>query len=113
MANIDLSQLITAEQKQAQSLTILQSTFEVAVQGHLDSTAKAHGYDNVMTAVSYADEPAVAKFQADGKAFRAWRSKVWAYAYEQLAVVQAGGRKIPTEEEFIAELPPLEAADAA
>ena len=80
MANIDLSQLITAEQKQAQSLAILQSTFEVAVQGHLDSTAKAHGYDNVMTAVSYADEPAVAKFQADGKAFRAWRSKVWAPA---------------------------------
>ncbi|MBD1552317.1 hypothetical protein [Pseudomonas typographi] len=108
MANIDLSQLITAEQKQAQATATLRATFEKATQAHLDAAAQEHGYDNLMTAISYADEPAVARFQADGKAFRAWRSLVWEYAYEQLSAVEAGTREVPTLEAFLAELPVLE-----
>lgn len=85
-----------------------QRQFERAVQAHLDVSAKARGYDSIVTAVSYADEPAVATFQADGLAFRAWRSLVWDYCYAQLAAVKAGERAQPTEAEFIAELPALE-----
>ena len=82
--------------------------FEQAVQGKLNSAAIAAKYDSIENAVSYAEEPAVPKFQNDGKAFRAWRSKVWAYAYEQLALVLAGEREQPTVEAFLLELPVLQ-----
>ena len=55
---------------------------------------------------SYIDT-GVQKFDDEGKAFRAWRSAVWAKGYEILAEVQEGKREIPTEEELIAELPEL------
>ncbi len=87
----------------------------ISLQGHiaaaqnlLDSSAQAYGYDSIASAVTYAEEPAVPKFQAEGQAFRAWRSLVWAYGYEQLALVEAGERPAPTIPEFIAELPPLD-----
>ena len=82
--------------------------YELAVQARLDAAAIAARYDSIATVISYAEEPAVPKFQNDGKAFRAWRSLVWAYAYEQLALVLAGGREQPTVDEFLAELPALE-----
>jgi hypothetical protein len=34
-----------------------------AVQSHLDTVARSYGYDNVFTACTYADEPAVPRFQ--------------------------------------------------
>lgn len=83
-------------------------TYELAVQAKLDAAAVAARYDSIATAVSYANEPAVPKFQKDGIAFRAWRSLVWAYAYEQLALVLAGGREQPTVEALLSELPVLE-----
>lgn len=86
----------------------LTSIFEQAVQAKLDGAAQGRGYDSISTAISYAEEPAVPKFQKDGKAFRAWRSMVWAYAYEQLATVKAGEREQPTVEAFLQELPELE-----
>lgn len=82
--------------------------YEQEAQAHMDAAARAAGYDDIKTAVTYADEPAVPKFQQDGQAFRAWRSLCWAYAYEQLAAVQAGLREQPSVEDFIAELPVLE-----
>lgn len=82
--------------------------FKNQVQAHLDATAQAAGYDDIKTAVTYADEPSVAKFQAEGKAFRVWRSKCWAYCYEQLALIQGGKRAQPTIPEHLAELPQLE-----
>lgn len=82
--------------------------YEQAVQAKLDDAARAARYDSIATAVSYAEEPPVPKFQKDGIAFRAWRSLVWAYAYEQLALVLAGGREQPTVEAFLLELPELE-----
>ena len=82
--------------------------YRKAAQDHLDKLAQAHGYDSIASAVTYAEEPAVPKFQAEGQAFRAWRSLVWAFGYEQLALVEAGERPAPTIAEFIAELPPLD-----
>lgn len=87
------------------------ATFEQAAQSKLNSAAIAAGYDSIITAVSYADEPAVPKFQADGQAFRAWRSKVWEYAYGQLAVVQGGTGVLPTVDAFLAAMPALELAE--
>ncbi|TFL14231.1 hypothetical protein CSC67_08750 [Pusillimonas caeni] len=78
------------------------------VQQHMDEAARAYRYDDIRTACTYADESAVPKFQAEGRAFRAWRSLVWAKCYEILGEVQAGRRPIPTDKELIMELPALE-----
>lgn len=90
-----------------ESTNTLLARLTAAVQAHLDAAAKAAGYDSIYTAVSYADEPAVPKFQAEGQAFRAWRSIVWDAANSVRAAVEAGTRQIPTAAELIAELPVL------
>ncbi|MDO8931478.1 MAG: hypothetical protein Q7U97_03710 [Rhodocyclaceae bacterium] len=75
-----------------------------AVQSALDVEAKARGYDNILSACSYA---AVANpFQAEGAAFLNWRSAVWAYCYAQLAAVQAGQPQ-PSVEALVAGIPAL------
>ena len=102
---------MTAAEKAARDALIqaeITATFEQAIQARLNEAAIAARYDSIATAVSYAEEPAVPKFQNAGIAFRAWRSLVWAYAYEQLALVLAGGREQPTVEAFLLELPELE-----
>jgi hypothetical protein len=74
----------------------LQASLVSTVQGLMDTKAQAYGYDNITTAVTYADEPTVPKFQSEGQAFRAWRSDVWAACYSYLAQVQAGTKAFPT-----------------
>lgn len=74
-----------------------------AIQIKLDSVAKAWGYDDVKTAVTYADEPSVPQFQNDGKALRAWRSLVWQTAYSILAT--ADPNNPPTIEYVLTQLP--------
>lgn len=78
--------------------------YEKAVQAHLDAGAQAAGYDNVLSACSYAGY--ANPFQAEGQSFVAWRGAVWAYCYAQLALVKAGNRAEPTVDALIAELPP-------
>lgn len=78
-----------------------------AVQAHMDTAAHDRGYDDIKSAVTYADEPAVPKFQAEGQAFRAWRSMCWAKCYELLDEFQAGTRPLMTADEVIAALPEL------
>lgn len=78
-----------------------------AVQAHLDATAVGLGYDSIYTAVTYADEPEVPKFQIEGQALRAWRSRVWAACHVVMNAVLAGQREVPTAAELIAELPPF------
>lgn len=85
--------------------------FTREVQDKLDSTARAYGYDSIGNAVTYAEEPAVPKFQSEGRAFRAWRSACWAYCYSQLDAVQNGQRAMPTPQDLVAELPALEMAN--
>lgn len=75
------------------------------VQKHLDSTAAAHGFDDIKTAVTYADEPAVPRFQAQGRAFRAWRSLVWDFCYSLQDKVAAGQADEPTLEQLLPMLP--------
>tara|TARA_B100001559_G_scaffold312262_1_gene309779 strand:+ start:4409 stop:4819 length:411 start_codon:yes stop_codon:yes gene_type:complete len=82
--------------------------FMADIQSHMDTTAKAYGYDDIKSAVTYAEEPSVPKFQIEGRAFRAWRSQVWDYGYTQLALVESGERAQPTIEEILAELPVFE-----
>ena len=82
--------------------------YEQAVQTKLDTAARERGYDSLATAISYAEEPAVPRFQADGQAFRRWRSLVWDCAHSVLNEVLAGEREQPELEAFLESLPGLE-----
>jgi hypothetical protein len=79
-----------------------------AVQGLLDSTAKSRGYDNIVSACSYAG--ASNPFQAEGQAFVSWRGAVWSACYAIMADVKSGIRPVPDADELIAELPVLSLA---
>jgi hypothetical protein len=87
----------------------VQEMLTALVQRHLDAQARALGYDDIKSAVTYADEPSVVKFQSEGRALRAWRSSVWQACIEILDQVKAGARDVPSAAELIAALPPLTA----
>lgn len=79
------------------------SAMTAVVQGVLNSEAKALGYDDIFTAVSYAtsSDPV---FGPQGVAFRNWRDSVWNTAHGLLNTWQGGGDE-PTEQDVIAALP--------
>lgn len=78
-----------------------------AVQSHLDTFARARGYDGILSACTYATST-VPKFAAEGLYAVTARDSVWAKYYQILAEVQAELRPIPTLNELISELPTLD-----
>ncbi len=87
----------------AESVGSIRNRMTAAVQSHLDQSAKARGYDGIVSACSYAGAPNA--FQAESVAFLTWRAAVWVRCYEVLAEVEGGIRPIPTESEIISLLP--------
>ena len=85
----------------------IMARLEARVRQWLDEQARALGYDDIKSAVTYAEEPAVPKFQQEGQAMRRLRSLAWARCYEILNAVQAGQRPVPTEAGLTAELEAL------
>lgn len=74
-----------------------------AVQAHMESVARSKGYDNLLSACSYA---AVANaFQAESLKFVEWRSNCWITCHDVMADVEAGNIAVPTESELVAMLP--------
>lgn len=86
--------------------------YDAVVQGRLDAVARAFGYGDpnrpevspMLHAISYSEEPAVPKFQAEGRLLRAWRSRYWAATWPILQAVQAGQRPVPAVSDLLAEL---------
>ena len=95
-------------EKDAYAAQEAQAQYSAALDKVLDSEANARGYDSIKTAVTYADEPSDPVFQAEGIAFRQWRSKVYRYGYDILGQVQAGEIPLPALDDFIAGIPALE-----
>lgn len=83
----------------------LAAMYLLTVDGVLDTTARSFGYASMLTAVTYADEPADAVFQAEGRALRAWRSLTYRACYNLFAQAQAGAIPVPTEADVLAALP--------
>jgi hypothetical protein len=77
-----------------------------ALQDCMDKKAKALGYDDIKTAITYRGDPNP-KFAAEAEALFAYRSAVWTEAYSLLASVQAGTAQFPTIAEAIAMMPQL------
>lgn len=92
------------EQEQTEKLT---AQFTKAVQKWMDTKAQERGYDNIISACTYAysSDPIFAK---EGAAAKEWRDKVWRHCYDVVAQVVSGGRSIPSTSELLAELPKLE-----
>lgn len=78
--------------------------YENAVQAHLDATARARGYDNTYTCLSYLNSTDE-KWNRESHAFNVWRDAVWRKAHEILNAFIAGAIEKPTVEEVIAQLP--------
>ena len=88
----------TVEEK----ITILKNS----VQSKQDSEAVKKGYDNILSACSYAGF--ANPFQAEAQAFLIWRAGCWEKCYQIMAEVQGGTRPFPTVDELLAELPSLQ-----
>lgn len=84
----------------------LQAQHTALIQSILDTEAQKLGYDNCNSVCTYVDT-GVQKFDDEGRAFRAWRSAVWAKGYEILDAVKSGEMAIPTEEALVEMLPKL------
>lgn len=93
--------------------TIMQliASGEAAAQNLLDSTAKAWGYDSLLSATSYANS-AVTQYKAEAAALIAWRDTLWsaAFAIEQACTATPPTQTFPaTIADFLALLPPVPA----
>lgn len=77
-----------------------------AIQRRLDAFAQTRGYDNILSACTYATS-AVPQFATEGQCAVALRDATWAAAAQVLAEVQAATRTPPTQAELLAELPAL------
>lgn len=77
-----------------------------AVQALIDATAKERKYDNGLSFASYFNST-IAEWQAEARAFVAWRDAVWNFANEELAKVE-GGKKPPSLKTFMSKLPIVE-----
>lgn len=75
----------------------------VAMQTILDERARVDGYDGILSAASYADDP-TGEFAAQGAAYKAWRSSYWAAGYEALNAHNPAN-PLPSMESFLAGLP--------
>jgi len=93
----------------AEDLAAVIKRYDGVVQARIDDVARSFGYGDpnrpqvspILHAVSYADEPAVPRYQAEAQALRAWRSHTWAAAAALLNAVNAGERAVPTEVEVL------------
>lgn len=80
--------------------------YRAAIQNMLDDAARAKLYDSGLSLSTYVNSTNPV-WAAEAAAFVAWRDAVWAYAYTELAKVEAELRPIPTVEEFLSELPEI------
>jgi hypothetical protein len=80
--------------------------YRSAIQAVVDQVAQVRRYDSGNSLASYANSTNPS-WAAEAQAFIAWRDSVWAFAYDELARVEAGQRPQPTVEQIVSELTPI------
>lgn len=91
----------------ALSPDLVAAEYSQYIQEHLDAVAQTRRYDGILSLCSYASS-ADPVFAAEGQAGVAWRDAVWRLGYQLMDEVIAGTRALPTREELLALLPPME-----
>lgn len=89
----------------AYQLNQLKLTSKGLIQNLLDTTAQAKTYNDALHCVSYGFSSNVT-WKAEADAFIAWRDNVYETALQILSDVE-GGAPVPTEQQFLAELPAI------
>lgn len=84
------------------------AVWQKVVDDFADDMARAFRFKDLAEAISYASEPEVPEYQMEGKAFRAWRSKL-RFAFDTLTSrIAAGIADAPgTPDDLIAAMPPF------
>lgn len=91
----------------SKNLEELTALFKKKTQELLDAKAREKGYDDILSACSYAGYDN--DFRAEGEAFGIWRAKVWKYGYGLLSAIAEGKHKMPKSfDEILTEMPTLE-----
>ena len=91
----------------SKNLEELTALFKEKTQELLDAKAREKGYDDILSACSYAGYDN--DFRAEGEAFGIWRAKVWKYGYGLLNAIAEGKHKMPKSfDEILTEMPTLE-----
>jgi len=101
---IDLSKMVTAEQKQQEHVAAVVAQYRAAIQAMIDRTANERQYDDGNSLASYVNST-VPQWAAEAQAFVLWRDQVWAYSLRELEKVKSGQREQPSAGVFLAELP--------
>ena len=89
------------------TLEELTALFKEKTQELLDAKAREKGYDDILSACSYAGYDN--DFRAEGESFGIWRAKVWKYGYALLEAISKGKKELPKSfEELMKDLPKFE-----
>jgi len=104
---IDLSKMVTAEQKQQEQIDAILAQYRAAIQSMIDRTANERQYDDGNSLASYVNST-VPEWAAEAQAFVIWRDQVWTYSLAELEKVKTGQREQPSSGDFLAELPAFE-----
>jgi len=100
--------IVPLEQSEmVQNLANMKILFVSIVDQFLDSTVQAKDYKNILHACSYV-ESTVQQYKNEALTVISWRDSVWQKAYQIQNEILAGQRPVPTEQEFVAELPQME-----
>ena len=81
----------------------IKEEYSAAIQNMLDSKAKELGYDNIISACSYAGYQN--EFQDESILLGMWRSSVWSKTYAIFADADSSLRELPTIDSMLIELP--------
>lgn len=109
---INLSKMVTAEQKQQEQIDAIVAQYRAAIQSLIDRTANERQYDDGNSLAGYVNST-VPEWATEAQAFVVWRDQVWTYALGELDKVKSGQREQPSVEGFLAELPAFEWPSAA
>lgn len=89
---------------ETEAKTKLIENFKKVVQSMLDTKAQEKGYDDIVSACSYAGYEN--EFRAEGEAFGIWRAKCWRWGYDLLERYKDTLTKnIPSIDEMLKSMP--------
>jgi len=80
--------------------------YDEALTAHLDATAQSKRYADRITCAVRAGFPG--PFQQEGIAFAQWMDSCNALGYQIMDEVQSGSRPLPSIEEFVGMMPPMD-----
>ncbi|WP_263147923.1 hypothetical protein [Pseudomonas sp. RIT-PI-AD] len=104
---VDLARLSFAPQDPAEVEAELVARMTAAVQRWMDGVAQQRHYDGILSLCTYATSTD-SRFRAEGQAGVEWRDRCWALGYRIIEEVRRGARPVPTEEDVVAMMPPMQ-----